>query len=1466
MGLTRIRAEQISDIDYKQAVRVVTVAPVTLSGGAPNQVDNVNLNAGDRILVTAQGTGSQNGLYDVQTVGTGADGTWVRTSDANATGEINAGMIVMVTEGLAYADTMWKLITDNPIVIGTTPLVFVPNPSTSFSTIAANGTSVIANAATSTLTITPGYNMIVTGNNVTDTITLDVNPTPSFTGTIITGNLDVSNNAVITGNLEVLGNTTFINSNVITINDKFINLANNASNASQANGGGIGIGPVGSEYASLEYLSVSNSWNLTNSTTVQGYLSATGNITGNNLSGSLVTGTLTTNAQPNITSVGTLSSLAVTANVTGGNILTGGLISASGNITGGNLSVSLVTGTLTTAAQPNVTSLGTLSSLSVTANVTAGNVTTGNISATGNITGAYIIGSISGNVVGWANTVADNAQPNITSVGLLTSISSSGNISTTGNVVGNFIVGDGSLLTSINGANVTGTVANATYALSAGTATTVTANAQSNITSVGILTSLSVQGNIEAANYITNGLVSVFGNVTANGFSGNGASLYSLTGTAVTGTVPFANVAVTISANAQPNITSVGTLTTVTVTGNTQSGNLLTAGNVSATGNVYGANIIADNISTTGNVYSGNTITTGNVNSGNLSASGNVAATYFLGDGSYLTGLYGVVGEYLFANAASDVSPYQQAVFISNYTAGAVAIATQTVAGATPVLLQEFLTNVGYPNQTYIPAGTIQVDYETQKGSGNSGYTTYAELWKRTAGGVETLLLTSDVSSTSTVNSLIQQTVTIVSNGNILLNTTDRIAVKIYAAVLTGPSASISVRWDDNTGSGLHLPAPPASVTQFVPYNNATANINLGAYGLTAAFASVTGNLNANNITAIANLQANIITTAGAGNLTLNPGSGGIAVIDASGNFLVSNTAAATSTTTGGATFAGGIGVAGNVFAGGNVYGGNVSTAGNITSNYIFGNGSQLTGIDATSIQNGTSNVRVANNGNVTVGIDSTGNVGVFTTTGLSVTGEITATGNVTGGNINTTGATIGGFAISGNTLIVAGPTFTIDPNGASGIDGNVVIQGNLVVNGNMTYINSNNITTNDLTINMANNATSAGQANGGGIGVGPAGAEYISLTYASTPNIWVASNGLSVQGIVEAQANVTAANIVTTGLVTATGNVYGNVFTGNGAGLTNLNAANLVGAYGNANVANYLPTYSGNLENVNSITASGNVKAGNLVTGGNVDAQSAFVNAAAVITSGRIEVGTSLSASGNIDTIANVNVTNNVVANNVSANLITGTLTTAAQPNVTSLGTLTTVTVTGNTQSGNLLTGGYVSAAGNVTGNYFFGNGSLLTGIITSVANINNGTSNISVYENGNIAVSVSGVGNTVIFTPDAVLANVDFSTEGNIYGNVLFGNGAGITGITSIGNVGNCSVEANLADGNVSISADGQANLATFNLGTMTMLGAYANPNYFNINVSVIGNVNGMMVGPISLGPQGNIQVPDSSRIVIL
>ena len=83
-----------------------------------------------------------------------------------------------------------------------------------------------------------------------------------------------------------------------------------------------------------------------------------------------------------------------------------------------------------------------------------------------------------------------------------------------------------------------------------------------------------------------------------------------------------------------------------------------------------------------------------------------------------------------------------------------------------------------------------------------------------------------------------------------------------------------------------------------------------------------------------------------------------------------------------------------------------IHASGNITGNYFIGNGALLTGIDATSIQNGTSNVRVVDtNGNVSININGTSNVLVASSTGVEITGStslssIVKTGSNGVGNI----------------------------------------------------------------------------------------------------------------------------------------------------------------------------------------------------------------------------------------------------------------------------------------------------------------------------------------------------------------------------------------------------------------------------------------------------------------------------------
>jgi hypothetical protein len=114
------------------------------------------------------------------------------------------------------------------------------------------------------------------------------------------------------------------------------------------------------------------------------------------------------------------------------------------------------------------------------------------------------------------------------------------------------------------------------------------------------------------------------------------------------------------------------------------------------------------------------------------------------------------------------------------------------------------------------------------------------------------------------------------------------------------------------------------------------------------------------------------------------------------------------------------------------------SVTGNITASYFLGNGSQLSGIDATSIQSGTSNVRVVSSGgNVTVGVGGTSNIWVAATTGIYVTGLQSVTGNITGGNVLTGGL--------------------ISATGNATIGGDINIVGNIVDTGPMTLITSSN-------------------------------------------------------------------------------------------------------------------------------------------------------------------------------------------------------------------------------------------------------------------------------------------------------------------------------------------------------------------------------------------------------------------------
>jgi hypothetical protein len=163
----------------------------------------------------------------------------------------------------------------------------------------------------------------------------------------------------------------------------------------------------------------------------------------------------------------------------------------------------------------------------------------------------------------------------------------------------------------------------------------------------------------------------------------------------------------------------------------------------------------------------------------------------------------------------------------------------------------------------------------------------------------------------------------------------------------------------------------------------------------------------------------------------------------------------------------------------------------------------------------------------------------------------------------------------------------------------------------------------------------------------------------------------------------------------------------------------------------------------------------------------------------------------------------------------------------------------------------GGLNFSGNVTANYFIGNGSQLTGIVAKASHeIANGTSNINIAAaNGNITVSVNGTNNVATFTQSAFYANTNIVANGNVTGNYILGNGALLTGLAGGTRIvsGNSNVTVESANGDITIGVHGVSNVAVFTptniqlKGNVDILGTIVAPglDFESGNLAVIGNI---------------------------
>jgi hypothetical protein len=173
-----------------------------------------------------------------------------------------------------------------------------------------------------------------------------------------------------------------------------------------------------------------------------------------------------------------------------------------------------------------------------------------------------------------AQTVSNAAQPNITSVGTLTNVVVSGNASINGNITSNgtaylgniSTTGDASITTLQVGTSANlGAVGNVT--ITGGTAGQVLSTNGNGVLSWA--SDATSYGNSNVANYLPTFTGNIGANVvTANLFSGNGTNLTNIAGANVSGFVPNANVANTAFAVAAANVSGLGNIATTNYDGN----------------------------------------------------------------------------------------------------------------------------------------------------------------------------------------------------------------------------------------------------------------------------------------------------------------------------------------------------------------------------------------------------------------------------------------------------------------------------------------------------------------------------------------------------------------------------------------------------------------------------------------------------------------------------------------------------------------------------------------------------------------------------------------------------------------------------------------------------------------------------------------------------------------------------------
>jgi hypothetical protein len=465
---------------------ILDVDNININGNTISSVGDLNLtpDAGNQIVldgVINVDAGVITGVTSLTVDNILIDGNTISTTgDLNLTPD--AGNQVVIDGTIQF---------DAGVVTGATSITSTDFAGNLTGTILTNSQPNITTIGTlSELTVD---NIVINGNTISTTGDLNLSPnagnqvvidsTIEFDGGVVTGATSITSTA-FAGNLtgNVTGDVSGSAATVTGATQAAITTCSNLVTVGALDSGSItsNFGSIDNGSSNITTLGTISGGTFTDGTlsstagTITGGVSITstafvGDLTGN-ASGTAATVTGATQAAittcANLVSVGALDSGSITSNFgnidVGSSSIAGGSFDASGgNITNvGTITATTLAGTLSTAAQTNITSVGALDGGSITSNFGAINNGASNITTTGTISGGTItdgtFSSTAGAITGVASmVVADGATIGQASGPLLTFDDTNNFLEITGCKVGFGTDSPGSLvdlLSSVAGA------------------------------------------------------------------------------------------------------------------------------------------------------------------------------------------------------------------------------------------------------------------------------------------------------------------------------------------------------------------------------------------------------------------------------------------------------------------------------------------------------------------------------------------------------------------------------------------------------------------------------------------------------------------------------------------------------------------------------------------------------------------------------------------------------------------------------------------------------------------------------------------------------------------------------------------------------------------------------------------------------------------------------------------------------